>query len=336
MLRQAPALPPSTRRRSGTRRRNCRACSASRLRGPLPRATAPAEAVGSTRKRRFPRATAERCGNAPPCRLASDGQAYLVSVKGFTRWLGRTAGRPRSAGATCRGSTPRRTSATPAGVAPVELGALLRGSAGQPPGISRAAGRESPLPYLWGWDGASGRGTGFPRARVLALDAEPTTVVCRAAYAKNGKTATQPLPGEIAEALRGYLAGKPAGQPIWPGSWHERAADMSATTSTPRASPMSSRGQTVPCMPTSTRCAQLRCPARPGRATLKQAMQLARHSDPKLTMAVYGRAASMISVPPWTACPNCSPVRKRLSRRPPRPSGAPTGHRGAPDADQLL
>jgi hypothetical protein len=38
----------------------------------------------------------------------------------------------------------------------------------------------------------------------------------------------QPLPPDVAELLRGYLDGKAAGQPVWPGAWSAegRAADM--------------------------------------------------------------------------------------------------------------
>jgi integrase len=36
----------------------------------------------------------------------------------------------------------------------------------------------------------------------------------------------QPLPADVVGLLRGYLAGKPAGTPVWPGTWLERAARM--------------------------------------------------------------------------------------------------------------
>src|SRR5262249_61467225 len=36
----------------------------------------------------------------------------------------------------------------------------------------------------------------------------------------------QPLPGFLAEALREYLADKPTGKPVWPGTWTEKAAMM--------------------------------------------------------------------------------------------------------------
>jgi integrase len=52
------------------------------------------------------------------------------------------------------------------------------------------------------------------------------TVTLGAEHAKNGRTAEQPLPPDVADALRGYLAKRPAGRPVWPGTWPDRAADM--------------------------------------------------------------------------------------------------------------
>jgi integrase len=49
-----------------------------------------------------------------------------------------------------------------------------------------------------------------------------------ARHAKNKKTKVQPLPPDVAELLRDYLVGKPAGQPIWGGTWarDHRGAEM--------------------------------------------------------------------------------------------------------------
>src|SRR5262249_5542294 len=58
------------------------------------------------------------------------------------------------------------------------------------------------------------------------LDADPPTVRVRPGVVKNRKEVNLPLPPDVAEALRGYLVGKPAGRPVWPGYWSERAADM--------------------------------------------------------------------------------------------------------------
>ena len=68
-------------------------------------------------------------------------------------------------------------------------------------------------------------GTGF-RASALAnltptdfdLNGSPT-VTLAARFAKNKKTKVQPLPADVAAALREYLDGKPATAPIWGGTW---------------------------------------------------------------------------------------------------------------------
>ncbi len=82
---------------------------------------------------------------------------------------------------------------------------------------------------------ATACGTGF-RAGGLAglipecfdLDGRSPTVTLpvRSDKARRGKI--QPLPADVAELLRVYLVGKPAGVPIWPGTWasDRRAAEM--------------------------------------------------------------------------------------------------------------
>src|SRR5262249_51998118 len=82
---------------------------------------------------------------------------------------------------------------------------------------------------------AAACGTGF-RASALAsltpesfdLSEEMPTVTLPARYAKNRKTKVQPLPADMADLLRAYLRNKPAGQPVWGGSWasDHRGAEM--------------------------------------------------------------------------------------------------------------
>src|SRR5262249_37489304 len=142
-------------------------------------------------------------------------------------------------------------------------------------------------------------GTGF-RAGELAslvpesfdLDAEPPTATVAAAYTKNGKLAVQPLPPEVVEALRGYLAGRLAGGPVWPGSWADGdAAAMLRMAREAAGVPYVVEGPDGPLYADfhALRHSFIARLDRSG-ATLREAMQLARHSDPKLTMAVYGRA----------------------------------------------
>lgn len=54
------------------------------------------------------------------------------------------------------------------------------------------------------------------------------TVTLSARFAKNRRKKVQPIPSNVADALRDYLTGKPAGMPIWGGTWHTggRMAEM--------------------------------------------------------------------------------------------------------------
>jgi integrase len=77
--------------------------------------------------------------------------------------------------------------------------------------------------------------TGF-RAAALAslapesfdLTGDTPTVTLPARKNKSRKLRVQPLPADVAELLRDYFEGKPAGQPVWPGAWYRDglAAEM--------------------------------------------------------------------------------------------------------------
>jgi hypothetical protein len=142
------------------------------------------------------------------------------------------------------------------------------------------------------------------------LDADPPAAVLGAEYTKNGKTAVQPLPPDVAEALRGYLTGRSAGSPVWPGGWFEDAAEMLRIDLDAAGIPYAVPGPDGPLYADfhSLRHSFVALLDRAG-VSLKQAMQLARHSDPKLTMARYGRAqlhdlgAAVSAMPPLVAGP---------------------------------
>src|SRR5262249_26862453 len=112
------------------------------------------------------------------------------------------------------------------------------------------------------------------------------------AYTKNKRLAVQPIPPDVAEALRGYLAARAPIQPVWPGTWAEDAADMLRLDLEAAAIPYTVEGPDGPQHADfhSLRHSYVALLDRAG-LTLKMAMQLARHSDPRLTMARYGRAA---------------------------------------------
>jgi integrase len=123
------------------------------------------------------------------------------------------------------------------------------------------------------------------------LDADPPTATISSAYTKNRQTAVQPLPADALEVLRGYMDGKPAGNPLWPGTWAEDGAEMLRIDLEPAGVPYVIDGPDGPLYADlhALRHSFIAMLDQSG-ATLKQAMQLARHSDPKLTAARYGRA----------------------------------------------
>jgi hypothetical protein len=127
--------------------------------------------------------------------------------------------------------------------------------------------------------------------RTFNLDGDCPEIVSSGTFTKNGKTAIQPLPFDLAAELRAYLAGRDPDAPIWPGTWHERAADMIRIDLDACGIPYVIQGRDGPLYADAH---ALRHPfialLDKSGATLKEAMQLARHSDPKLAASVYGRA----------------------------------------------
>jgi integrase len=251
-------------------------------------------AEGNGKARRFPRATAEALlalrtrGHGP-----KTANQYLAAVKQFARWLvldRRVPDNPIAhlAGANTR--TDRRRNRRP--LTGAELAALLRAAGDSRETVRGLSGPDRAVLY------AVAAATGF-RAGELAsltpaafdLDATPPTVTLAGEHAKNGRTAVQPLPPHLAADLRPYLAGRPAAAAVWAGTWHEKGADVIRVDLDAAGIPFAVSG------PDGRRYADFHSLRhtfislldRTG-ATLKEAMQLARHSDPRLTMAVYGRA----------------------------------------------
>ena len=153
---------------------------------------------------------------------------YLAAVKGFTRWLWRDkrsiidalAGLSKFAnsGEICHAR--RDLSAD-------ELGLLFEAARQSPKAIRCFSGTDRYFLYL------TAAATGF-RASELAsmtpesfdLDGDTPTATVQGSCTKNRKLAMQPLPLDVAKAIREYLADKPAGIPIWPGKWRRKAVFM--------------------------------------------------------------------------------------------------------------
>jgi integrase len=116
------------------------------------------------------------------------------------------------------------------------------------------------------------------------LNAEPAHVVVTAATAKNRKYTEQPLPADLVKLLKPWLAGKPAGERLWPGRWHQRAAEMLRTDLTAANVPAATDEGIFDFH--ALRTTYITNLARGG-VHPKIAQELARHSDIKLTMRNY-------------------------------------------------
>jgi integrase len=188
------------------------------------------DATGNGKARTFPRATVEalvmqRAKGRGPETI----NHYTRAVRGFFRWLVR-----------CKrvGSNPLESlSLVNAAVdlrrirrelTAVELGRLFVAARDSARTYRGLAGLDRYFLYL------VAAGTGF-RARALAnltpadFDLGDMPAVTMAArYAKNGRTKVQPLPADVAAAMRDFVAGKPMNAALWGGTWarDHRGAEM--------------------------------------------------------------------------------------------------------------
>src|SRR5262249_39104010 len=164
--------------------------------------------------------------------------------------------------------------------------------------LSAAHKSERTLFGLTGWDRfhlyATACGTGF-RASGLAsltpesfdLDPKAPTVTLPARANKSKKTKLQPLPADVADMLRGYLVGKPAGVPLWGGTWarDRKGAEMLRHDLEAAGVPYSVEGPDGPLYADfhALRHTYLTLGGRAG-IDLRTLQELAGHSDPRLTV----------------------------------------------------
>jgi integrase len=152
---------------------------------------------------------------------------YLTAMKGFTRWLARD----------------RRIAADPLGHlcnqnADVDVRrprrALRQDAFAE---FIRATAEGAPFRGLSGPDRlvlyTLAANTGFRSGELASLTpgsfnfaAIPATVTVEAGYSKRRRKDVQPLRADVAAMMKTYLTGKPKGAPVWPGTWHDRAAEM--------------------------------------------------------------------------------------------------------------
>ncbi len=157
---------------------------------------------------------------------------YVVTLRAFGAWLA--------------GGDDRRLVSSPFGtlspitvtenrharreLAAEELPRLLSTTLASGTTFRKLGGRERCVLY------ATACGTGFRAAGLAALTPEcfdlssggPKVVLTvRSDKAKRGKK-NHPIPIDLAESLGSFLPGRPAGVPVWPGTWakHGNAAEM--------------------------------------------------------------------------------------------------------------
>jgi len=287
--------------------------------------------TGNGKARLFPRATVEELR-----RLRDRGASvqtsnhYLQAAHQFARWLadnGRTDGNPfrRLKAMNARLDQRRRRGE----FSPAEVAAILAAAGSSSATVGGLAGTDRVMLYR------SALGTGFRAAELAAvtpdmfdLDATPPALILPPEFSKNRKVAVQPLAATLAADLRRYLAGRPGKEPVWPGTWPVKAADMLRVDLT--AAGVSCDVDGPEGVETRDFHALRNCyisdVLRSG-ADLKQAMTLARHSDPRLTTARYGRTrlhdlGAVVDRLPGGTAPDREPAALRLTGT---DSGSSTG-----------
>ena len=250
--------------------------------------------IGESNERRYPRASVELLWQrAIRGRSIQTANHYLSAVKSFARWMVRDRRMPDNPLAHVTSGNvklDRRHDRRPLSLAEIRM--LITMAHKSAKTFRELTGRDRAALY------AVACVSGF-RAGELAelspasfnLDSDTPTVTLPTTLTKNGQTAIQPLPPDLVEMLRGFLADRLADVHLWPGSWFQDAAEMLRFELKAAGIPYVTAGPDGPLFTDfhALRHSFIALLDRSG-ATLKEAMQLARHSDPKLTMARYGRA----------------------------------------------
>jgi integrase len=271
-------------------------------------------ATGKGKARHYPREAVETLlARAARGNSIQTANYCLTALKGFCRWLVRGRRIPESPVAHLQGGNAkldRRHDRRE--VLPADLLRLFDATRASPAVFRGLAGPDRYHLYLCAC------GTGFRAGELAALvpgsfdfSGDPCAVTLPTAVAKNRRRATQPLPPAVAAALRDYLRGRPASRPVWPGTWHERAADMLRLDLEAVGVPYEVPGPDGPLYADfhALRHTYVSMLARSG-ATVKQAQKLARHSTPELTIGRYAHAelqelgATVARLPALTAAPD--------------------------------
>ena len=123
------------------------------------------------------------------------------------------------------------------------------------------------------------------------LDGRTPTIDLSGEFTKNGKDASQPVPNDLAELLRGFLAGLPRGVPVWPGTWCTRSAEMIRRDAAAAGLTLDVDARGGPEVLDFHSLRGTYATFLDGLdMSLKTRQELMRHSDPRLTMNRYTKA----------------------------------------------
>jgi integrase len=315
-------------------------------------------ASGQGKARRFPRGTVEALQDRM-CQGASvaTSNQYLTHVKSFCRWLvkdRRMGNNPLAHLEAGNEQVDRRHDRRE--LTADELRKLLQATQSSDWVFRGLTGRDRFHLY------AVACGTGF-RASGLAsltpesfyLDASRPTVTLAARRNKARKPCVQPLPQEVAALLRDYLKDRPAGQPVWGGTWARdgKGAEMLRTDLEAAGIPYEIPGPDGPLYADfhALRHSYITALGRGG-VDLRTAQELAGHSTPVLTARyshrhLYDLASAVEKLPsflpeqasaePLRATGTDGPICSGFARTPDRPGhlGSSTGTEGGVEGGGL-
>jgi integrase len=150
---------------------------------------------------------------------------YLTAVKGFTRWLVKGRRAPYDPLACLSAQNAKTDVRVERRALAAEEFTRLLAAARQGKPARGLSGPDREVLYLLA--ARSGlRASELASLTPASFDFDALTVTVEAAYSKHRRRDVQPLPTDVAEALRRYSAGRPRGKLLWPGGWHYVGADL--------------------------------------------------------------------------------------------------------------